>query len=91
MNLLYKPPAVIGIPKKLINKASSFGFRSNVSAALFMVSGFLVVISFYLFVDYIQVKLKIEARSWHNVCPCDLQVLNEPHPEKAKIEIWRAY
>ena len=28
--------------------ASAVGFKSNVSAALFMVSGFLVVISFYL-------------------------------------------
>jgi len=39
--------------------ARFFGFRSNVSAALFMVSGFLVVICFYLSSRVVQLERQL--------------------------------
>ena len=52
---------ILGIAPDAVSSriAQFFGFRSNVSAALFMVSGFLVVISFYLSSRVVQLERQV--------------------------------
>jgi len=52
---------VLAIAPDAVSKriAEFFGFRSNVSAALFMVSGFLVVICFYLSSRVVQLERQV--------------------------------